>query len=1002
LQNRGKFQILIAGLFILFVMAGGFLLADRLTADGSGVPGTPETADPSAAATGTGGRGLPAGTMAVGALPAFPATLDSAAPAAPQFTAEASASPAGGQAVARVPALTDKSAALANPKLSTVLLDVVQARPEDAAALASSRGLSLADGGVRVMIEAADGQTSAAEAAVTAAGGRVEKSRDGLVQAAVPVTSFKQLAADAVVTRVREPMKPVTSAKTSEGVADTGADVWQSGGTTGAGVKVAIIDPGFEGYDQSIVTGDLPAGVTIRSERADGDITGGGQPHGTGCAEIVYDMAPGATYYLINFETELDLSDAIDYAISQGVKIISSSFSYPGSSAGDGSGEINDLVATFAASGGVWANAAGNSALNHWSGPFVDAGGDGYLEFSGSDNTQNIFANAETRITVFLSWNQWPLSDQDYDLYLFHEGNPDPVAASEYGQGNNPPLYPPGPPSEYLTYMVPPGQGGTYYIVVKKYQGAGGVTFDLFCFASGLLEYPVPEGSLAGQPADSRDALTVGAVEVGTTTLEYFSSRGPTTDGRIKPDLVGPDRVTTRTYGNNGFAGTSAAAPHVAGAAVLLKAAHPEYTATSIENVLQGRATDLGDAGKDNLFGSGKLNMGSLPVAGGVSSFLTWYDQSTPGMLNWVLSANPSPSTSATADVFVGPDIQSEFVLGPSATRAVQYPGLIGGPVRLLSQEGNPLIASQRVLYNGNFSETPLMRESDLASEYYFTWYDESTFDMRSWVLVNNRGAVPANVDIYIHGVQMGTYVIAPGSYITPEFPGIIDGPVRVVSTNAQPLVVSQRVTYRGSFSETLGIPAASLGSEYLFSWYDNLSPGLQTWVLVANPGVTPVTAEIYIAGELMGTYPVSPGGRVTPSYPGEMNGPVRVRATGGENLIVSERSLFGNSFEEIAGQRPAALAADSWFTWYDELTPGMQTWILMTNAGPTATTADVFVAGSHVAGPFNLAAGEVVYTEVPGIRNGPVKVTSAGEPLLVSERTLYYGSFNETVAVTP
>ncbi len=132
--------------------------------------------------------------------------------------------------------------------------------------------------------------------------------------------------------------------------------------------------------------------------------------------------------------------------------------------------------------------------------------------------------------------------------------------------------------------------------------------FHLFSSNHGL-EYPVAAGSLA-IPADSPNVMTVGAVPYGTpATLEPFSSQGPTEDGRTKPDLVAPDGVANATYG--AFAGTSAAAPHAAGAAALVLARYPSYTPAAIQSFLEGLAVDLGDAGKDNLFGSGRLHLGS-------------------------------------------------------------------------------------------------------------------------------------------------------------------------------------------------------------------------------------------------------------------------------------------------------------------------------------------------------------------------------------------------------
>ncbi|MHB0867598.1 MAG: S8 family serine peptidase [Thermoleophilia bacterium] len=867
---------------------------------------------------------------------------------------------------------------------------------ETAAAFADAHALRLKPGGVQVVVESAADESTAAIAAVTDSGGSVETTYRNRVQAVVPPENLKRLAASDAVTRVREPQRPVTSAVTSQGVADIAANTWQTAGYKGAGVKVAVIDPGFSGYTDRIASGDLPAGVITQSFVAGGDITTGGV-HGTACAEIVYDIAPDAQLYLVNFDTPVELGNALDYIQSQGIQVVSSSWSYPASGAGDGSGSLNDAVAALTATGTLWVNASGNAAQMHWSGPFTDANHDNWLEFNGSDSINYFYASAGETVSIFLTWNKWPVTDQNYDLLLYQAGGLYSVAESNVVQTGS------QEPVESFDYLVP--TSGYYDVMVSNPLGkaAGDANMDLFVFSKNL-HYQVAAGSLTGQPTDSADGLTVGAVEVGTTSLESFSSRGPTADGRIKPDLAGPDRVTTATYGVSGFGGTSAAAPHAAGAAALIREAHPEYSPYSTKNVLMGRATDLGATGPDNLYGSGKLNLGILPVAGSLDYFFSWYDQASAGMQDWVVLGNPSTTDTATADVLVGGEIQGEYTVTPGQVKTPQYPGVLNGPAQILSQGSKPMIASQRVLYNGNFTETASVPRADLAPEYYLPWYDENSPGMRSWILVSNQGTVSTTAEVYIHGVLKGTYPLAPGERVTPEFPGVLDGPVRVVNPDLQPMIVSERVTYRGSFSEIMGQPAATLKDDYRFAWYDYQSPGLKTWVLIANPGATSVDAEVNIGGDLKGTYTIPAGGVVTPVFEGVMAGPVRVKSPGGEPLITSERSTFGTSFEEVSGADATALTITSWFTWYDQFSPGMRTWLLLSNQGSVDTTADIYIDGTLQPGsPYTLPAdGTVTVASFPGTINGPVKVVSGGEPLLVSERTIYNSSFNELTGIIP
>ncbi len=103
-------------------------------------------------------------------------------------------------------------------------------------------------------------------------------------------------------------------------------------------------------------------------------------------------------------------------------------------------------------------------------------------------------------------------------------------------------------------------------------------------------------------PGNTEAVITVGSThrrEPHTYGVSYFSSRGPTGDGRRKPDLVAPGEKILSTVPGDGMAredGTSQAAPHVSGAAALLMSRHRELIGdpVRIKKVLMETATDLG------------------------------------------------------------------------------------------------------------------------------------------------------------------------------------------------------------------------------------------------------------------------------------------------------------------------------------------------------------------------------------------------------------------------
>jgi subtilisin family serine protease len=106
----------------------------------------------------------------------------------------------------------------------------------------------------------------------------------------------------------------------------------------------------------------------------------------------------------------------------------------------------------------------------------------------------------------------------------------------------------------------------------------------------------------------------VGAINLSTLDVQPYSSRGPTKDGRRKPDLVAPDNMTTSSYISQAFVGTSASAPYVAGCAALIMEIFGDDPDLDTGRVLLESATDLGPPGPDNTYGYGLVNLSGLEV----------------------------------------------------------------------------------------------------------------------------------------------------------------------------------------------------------------------------------------------------------------------------------------------------------------------------------------------------------------------------------------------------
>ncbi|UCC89170.1 MAG: S8 family serine peptidase [Anaerolineales bacterium] len=127
-----------------------------------------------------------------------------------------------------------------------------------------------------------------------------------------------------------------------------------------------------------------------------------------------------------------------------------------------------------------------------------------------------------------------------------------------------------------------------------------------------------PSDSTVGSPGCARWVITIGAVDDADKVTD-FSSRGPTSDGRVKPDLVFPGAGIVAAQANGtalgsvvapGYvelSGTSMATPHATGSVALLLQAQPGLTPNQIRWTLLTTALGLGES--LNVQGSGRGNV---------------------------------------------------------------------------------------------------------------------------------------------------------------------------------------------------------------------------------------------------------------------------------------------------------------------------------------------------------------------------------------------------------
>lgn len=387
----------------------------------------------------------------------------------------------------------------------------------------------------------------------------------------------------------------------TESLQRIGALDWQQAGFTGKGVKVAILDLGFDRYSELLGT-DLPENVTVRSFIDGLGVDQSGTVHGTAVAEIIHDIAPDAKLFLVAYQTDVEFMRAIAWAQSQEVDIISNSVNWFAGRM-DGSDPIDQRVDRTVEQGVLWVNSAANMARNHYRGDFTDADGDGWHEFAPNQEFLPFKAGGDSILTL-----NWPSGERDYDLFLFDPQDNEFASSVDIQSGSQ------YDPYELINYQfsedVAPYRIGIFGREITQPD-----TLDIFLYTDGEIE---PRFSSPGFsvciPAEAKLALGVGATNWRNDRLEDYSSQGPSWDDRLKPEISAPTDVSSAAYEGQ-WDGTSASAPHIAGAAALILQAYPTLEPLQVRELLIKNAVDLGTPGPDNQFGYGRLFLGAPPNA---------------------------------------------------------------------------------------------------------------------------------------------------------------------------------------------------------------------------------------------------------------------------------------------------------------------------------------------------------------------------------------------------
>jgi hypothetical protein len=463
---------------------------------------------------------------------------------------------------------------------------------------------------------------------------------------------------------------------TSEGDAQLRAELARrSYGVDGRGTEIGVLSDSYDrnagdtrSAAQDVASGDLPGpgnpcGHTTPVQVVD-DTDAGGHDEGRGMAQIVHDLAPGAGLsFATAFNGELNFADNIRALRTQGARVIVDDVTYfdePFFQDGPVAVAVNDVTAqgvtyfSSAANNNIISggnNVTSFEAPSFRSGSCAPLSGSGCMDFNpgaGVDPTYGISLPSGRTLTIELQWAQpWEGVTTDLDMVLINSTNSIVKTSINANVTTQKPF-------EILQFQNNTGVTQPLRLLIPRFTGSGGgdtgtprlKTVMLLNGAQNVIpEYTTSTGGDIVGPSifghnGAKNSMSSAAVPFNdSAAAEPYSSRGPVTlrfgpvNGTTpapplgspqvlaKPDIAATDGGANTFFGSftGGvfrFFGTSAAAPHAAAVAALVR--DGDRTAT----VGQIKAAEKNTARPVGAFGPEAIGAGLLDAKAAVASRL--------------------------------------------------------------------------------------------------------------------------------------------------------------------------------------------------------------------------------------------------------------------------------------------------------------------------------------------------------------------------------------------
>ena len=443
----------------------------------------------------------------------------------------------------------------------------------------------------------------------------------------------------------------------------------------GSGVRIGVLSDSFNflgGAATDVASGDLPAaGVQVLNEGSSTD-------EGRAMCQLIYDLAPGAAQVFSTanggegvFAQHIkDLADPAKgncQVIVDDVRYLTEPFFQDGVVAQAVTQVVAQRGVSYFSSAGNYADASYENNAPQFATPTGST--KRLLNFDGSaattDLTQRVTLTATGSFRPILQW-----SDPFYttagvktnlDMYLIAVKSG--VAGDTVARGTNDNIAL-QIPLETFNFTNSATTGTTTFdLVIVVRGGVAPTRLKYIDYGTGatLTEWRTSSSTISGHAAAAA-AFAVAAVPYfDQQTPESFTSKGgalpflfspggttlSTVELRQKPNITSVDGTDNTFFGSdregNGlpnFSGTSAAAPHAAAVAALLRAAEPSLSPSQVYARLTSSARLIGTSATDPLTGPGLLNAYTAVYGPAVAATPPYVEdmEKTALPLNWVLN----------------------------------------------------------------------------------------------------------------------------------------------------------------------------------------------------------------------------------------------------------------------------------------------------------------------------------------------------------------------------